>query len=433
MIFIPYSTDAPIYHWPVATVSIIVANVVIFFLTMFRVNLEMMDPESIEWLLLEFDQVNPVQWITGAFMHGDLSHLIGNMIFLWAFGLVVEGKIGSVKFAALYFLIASLDGASTQIPMYVLGSDGGALGASGVIFALMTIAVIWAPENEMECFYWVFLIFAGTKEFRIVALGCAYLFLQLFFLFLGGFRMSSELLHLVGAAIGAPIGFYMLRQGMVDCEGWDLVSRSFLIDHPLFATPEQRRLKQSKETEIVDPVSEALRLSSKNPKSPAGSARSSTAQARQRKTTKTQSSANAATDVAESSVNASEHPEFNRLSYILRQALQAKNSPTAMQTFHQLDKMQLTAGLSNRTLFQFVGLLGSERKYTEALHPLGLIVGRGGAEADKARLKIAMIQLKVLNKPQLAITVLRSIEGDPEADPEILKKRDQLLAQAQPS
>ena len=28
---IPYSTDAPLYHWPVMTVSLIVINTVVFF------------------------------------------------------------------------------------------------------------------------------------------------------------------------------------------------------------------------------------------------------------------------------------------------------------------------------------------------------------------------------------------------------------------
>ena len=36
-------------------------------------------------------------------MHGGLMHLLGNMLFLWAFGLVVEGEIGSLRFVALYY------------------------------------------------------------------------------------------------------------------------------------------------------------------------------------------------------------------------------------------------------------------------------------------------------------------------------------------
>ncbi len=70
MLFVPYSTDAPIYYLPFATGTIIVANVVIFFATTFQVfPLGKLEVEDIEWLILEFDQINPIQWITGSFMH----------------------------------------------------------------------------------------------------------------------------------------------------------------------------------------------------------------------------------------------------------------------------------------------------------------------------------------------------------------------------
>jgi hypothetical protein len=39
-----------------------------------------------------------------------------------------------------------------------------------------------------------------------------------------GFQMSSELLHMLGFAVGLPVGLWMVRTGYVDCEGWDLFS-----------------------------------------------------------------------------------------------------------------------------------------------------------------------------------------------------------------
>ena len=94
MLIAPYSTDAPIYYRPWVTGSLIVANVLIFFATTFQLMTGNVEEESIAWLILDFKTINPLQWITGAFMHGDFMHLLGNMFFLWAFGLVVEGKIG---------------------------------------------------------------------------------------------------------------------------------------------------------------------------------------------------------------------------------------------------------------------------------------------------------------------------------------------------
>ena len=71
---IPYGTDAPVYHPPFTTIGVIVLNTVIFLATGMG-----HDPQY-DWLALQFDQVNPLQWITAAFMHGSFGHLIGNKI-----------------------------------------------------------------------------------------------------------------------------------------------------------------------------------------------------------------------------------------------------------------------------------------------------------------------------------------------------------------
>lgn len=446
MIFFPYSTDAPIYHLPIATGTIIVANIAVFFATTFQVfplgNLEV---EDIEWLILEFDKINPIQWITGSFMHGGLMHLLGNMFFLWAFGLVIEGKVGPLVFTAVYFLITLIDGAMVQIPMFLLAGESGALGASGVIFGLMMIAVIWAPENEMDCFYWFLMVF-GTAEVRIIALGGFFIGLQLLFLFLGGFGMSSEMLHMVGAVIGTPIGFFMLRQGMVDCEGWDVVSRNeWMQDINLFYSAKQRAQRDNKEDSIDDPV--AVALGQKPARRPLRSAdrkttppplpQAKTAVNKQPTKTRKRPSGGSkpvADDEplpeATQPADLSSHPEFNRLNYIFRQSIESGNVATAEQTFHRLDQIKLSVGLSDRILFQYVSLLASHKRPVDALRPLQMISSRNAALANAARLRIAMIQTRVLNKPQLALQTLAKIRETAESNPEILQKRNQLIAEA---
>jgi hypothetical protein len=55
--FIPYNTDAPIYHYPFATGGLIAANVLLFYGTTFQ------DPELVRYghLMIEFGTINPVQ------------------------------------------------------------------------------------------------------------------------------------------------------------------------------------------------------------------------------------------------------------------------------------------------------------------------------------------------------------------------------------
>lgn len=158
-------------------------------------------------------------------MHGSWCHLIGNMIFLWSFGLIVEGKIGWARFSALYFVLAGCDGAISQVPMYFMGGEGGALGASGVIFALMMVALIWAPANEVKCIFQAFWFYFRPIDIPILHFAAFFLSLQILQLFLLGWHMSTPMLHLLGSLVGIPIALFMLIRGYVDCEGWDLLSR----------------------------------------------------------------------------------------------------------------------------------------------------------------------------------------------------------------
>lgn len=455
MMLVPYNTDAPIYHWPVATVAIIVINTIIYFLTCFQVLLGNMEIESIEWLMLEFDTINPVQWITSAFMHADPFHLIGNMIFLWAFGLVVEGKIGSLRFVALYAIIALIDGAMVQLPMFVIGSDSGALGASGVIFALLTMAVIWAPENEMDCFFW-FLFFFGTVEIRLVSLGAFYIFLQIFFLFIGGFQMSSEMLHMVGVVIGAPIAFFMLRQDMVDCEGWDLVSRNeFLQDNDLFCSPKQRKRLRQKEREVHDPVTAVLGHSTPGARpqptqtqgaipvayAPIGTNANPEADTpKQKKRTafnrlqdffepeRVKEQRRREEQAEAQTPDVSSHPEFNRMSFAFRQSLESQNLAAAMQQFQRMDHIQIAIGLGDKSLMRYVTMLSAQKKWVESLRPLSIIVAHQGQAADDARLRIAHIQLKELRNPNMALQTLSQVADVSESTDPSHQKRMELKA-----
>lgn len=85
---IPLRTDAPLYHGPWATIALIVINVVVqIWATATRY-------EHVDPYLVEYGVINPLQWFTSIFLHLGWMHLIGNMVFLWVFGQVVEGKIG---------------------------------------------------------------------------------------------------------------------------------------------------------------------------------------------------------------------------------------------------------------------------------------------------------------------------------------------------
>lgn len=220
IILIPTGTDAPCYHPPYATFGLIVVNVFVLVLQY------LLAPEITENFILSFETINPIQWLTSSIMHGGLIHLIGNMLVFAICGWIIEGKIGWWRLIVLYFTIAAIEGAIVQTSMWLAGGTSGALGASGVIFGMLAIILLWAPENEISYFGIVFILYIWTFSFSASVLVVCYVMIGLEFLTAAftQFQMSSAMLHLLGALPGGLIGYLMIRWRWVDCEGYDLIS-----------------------------------------------------------------------------------------------------------------------------------------------------------------------------------------------------------------
>lgn len=210
---IPWNTDAPIYHFPFASIGLIVVNTAVF---LALVNGQFTAPE--DWILVYGDGWHPLTWVTSNFLHAGWMHLIGNMIFLWGFGLVVEGKIGWWRFLLVFLGIGIAECAIEQT--LTQGAEGGSLGAGAILFGLLAMALVWAPRNEMSC---VALIYGvHTFDLPILSFAAIYVAIELVTLWWTGFGIGSSLLHLGGGAIGFGVGVAMLKLDWVDCENWDL-------------------------------------------------------------------------------------------------------------------------------------------------------------------------------------------------------------------
>ena len=121
-----YGTDAPIYHYPIVTTVMLVINVCIHFLVSDG------DPRPAPWILSFGDGLHPLQWVTHNFLHIRWLHLIGNMLFLFPFGLIIEGKIGWWRMLILYMAIGTFQGFTQQAIM--LPSDPVSLCAGRELF-----------------------------------------------------------------------------------------------------------------------------------------------------------------------------------------------------------------------------------------------------------------------------------------------------------
>lgn len=225
----PYATDAPVDHGPWGTIAMIAANVAVTVGAMWAlVTGSVTDAEAPQWLawwvLAHGAGLQPMQWITSNFYHADLSHLLGNMVALWTFGLVVEGKLGWWRFLLVYLGIGAGECALEQVLAGVTGAEGVSFGASAIVFGMMAIALVWAPKNDITFFYWIAFRWWGTFDAPIMTVAPLYIAWQAGLLMLGGQWLSAEWMHLTGALLGAIIGIALLKLDWVDCENWDILA-----------------------------------------------------------------------------------------------------------------------------------------------------------------------------------------------------------------
>ena len=221
MFLVPVSSDAPLRHFPWATVSLIGINSLLYLASATGI-LPPVDELAADYALLYGDGLHPLQWITSNFLHAGWLHLIGNMMFLWVVGLIVEGMLGWRMYVAAYVGLGIVE---CLIEQLCLPGPGASLGASAVIFGLLAMAMIWVPKNEIEFAYGVILplmLHFGTFEISVLWVGVMMLAVQAGLAALFEFTIGSELFHLLGTALGFGLGVSMLRAGLVDCQGWDL-------------------------------------------------------------------------------------------------------------------------------------------------------------------------------------------------------------------
>lgn len=87
--------------------------------------------------------VRPWSPVTYMFLHGDLMHLLFNMLALFFFGPRVEDRILSRQFAILYFL-SGITGALLSV---IFSPGSPIIGASGGVFGVM-LAFAWFWPHE---------------------------------------------------------------------------------------------------------------------------------------------------------------------------------------------------------------------------------------------------------------------------------------------
>jgi len=184
-------------HRPVITVTIIALNVFVFILELLGGNAFVE-----QWAVIPANITAGQRWITiftAMFMHGGWMHIIGNMVFLWAFGPEIEDAMGRFRYLVFY-LLGGLVAFGAQI-VAMPNSAVPNLGASGAIAAVMGAFLITYPRDRIRT-----LLFLGW--FVTVTVLPAALLIGLWFLL----QLFSEVGSVAQAQSGGGVA-YMAHVG----------------------------------------------------------------------------------------------------------------------------------------------------------------------------------------------------------------------------
>lgn len=396
--FLPYGSDAPIYHWPIGTIALIVVNVIVFCCqpmipsvkTESRVDLssqledhefdaeDLDDIEFLEELIREIedrkpgflrlalshgDGLHPVQWLTSFFLHADFMHLLGNMIFLWVFGLIVEGRIGLVLFLLLYVGIGVFQNFAEQLIFLWSTGYGESLGASSAIYGLMMIALLWSPKDHVLAIFSIGWFWFTTVRIPIAIMSALYFLADFTVAFFSGFELGTSMLHLMGAVVGFGVGAVCLWNNWVDCEQEDMLSM----------------LREAWTGDATHPKS---KVQSSKPLDAATVAE----QERQREF------------------------RIKTLVHSIDSHIAAGNIEAADLAMRQLKRVDPNADWSQKQYLKLINVLQRQEKWDRVINLSTAYLKKYGEQAEVLRLNLAKIYLKIKGMPKRARRVLQQID-----------------------
>jgi membrane associated rhomboid family serine protease len=190
----PLKDNIPTDRFPVITVALIVANVLVYFLFQ-KGGISLGDPSGLQYqcnvseygaIPFEFRHFGEQVAFRGCprpeaptiltafssmFMHGGLLHLGGNMLFLWIFGNNVEDSMGPVKFIGFYVL-----GGLAALAAQIIVSSGDAatvptIGASGAVAGVLGGYALLFPRARVVTVIFIIFFFTILELPALLILG----------------------------------------------------------------------------------------------------------------------------------------------------------------------------------------------------------------------------------------------------------------------
>ena len=212
MVLIPLRKYSPKLDMPYVTVTLIAINSAVY---LYGLLFAGQQPLTLRY---GFTSAHPttLTWVTHLFIHGGVLHLVGNMFFLYHFGMVVEQAVGRVGFGLLYlltgFCAAGIEG------LVHWGSATPMIGASGAVSGVLGLYVALFPTAEASLKWILGTWYIGTWEIDSKGVGFVWLVYQLFLVSLVGTGLGEAgiayFAHIGGLGAGFALGYGLQRLGV---------------------------------------------------------------------------------------------------------------------------------------------------------------------------------------------------------------------------
>jgi membrane associated rhomboid family serine protease len=225
---IPLYDDNPTRRLPLLTVGLIVLNVIAFGLQVLASSAEgpggasdiVMRGGLIPNELLHMTDFAPRDLVplpftvfTSMFMHGDLMHIGGNMLYLWIFGNNVEDEMGPALFL-LFYVLSGIAAAALQVVIAAAAGAGDVpmIGASGAIAGVLGAYLVCFPRARVRSliFLGIFVRLAWISAGWLLGIWFA---LQIFSSLAGGGGVAW-FAHIGGFLFGALFALVFIKPRM---------------------------------------------------------------------------------------------------------------------------------------------------------------------------------------------------------------------------
>ena len=155
---------------------------------------------------------NPMRMLSAAVAHASWPHVIGNLLFFYAFAATIEILIGPFLYLGVLVVLALGTHSVYSLAMMQDPQALPTVGLSGVVMGMIALFVYFIPWARISCFLWLIVFF---KRFALPAwlLASWYIGWDIYSLFTREGSTGVNLVaHVSGAAIGLLLGVTFFRR-----------------------------------------------------------------------------------------------------------------------------------------------------------------------------------------------------------------------------